>query len=201
MRASADIVLFADDDEVLVDNYENIIIDEFQNNAKADMLVFSIDSTGGTRDAETILAKKKLNKYNCLKYGAVRFAVKLNMLRKNNISFSLLFGGGCQFGSGEDSIFIYDCLKKKIKVFTSTKTIACVDFSTSSWFKGYNKKFYFDKGALFYCLHGYFSYLFIVIYLLRHKFENNELSFLEKFNLMRMGYLIMKEGNIYEKKY
>ena len=97
--------------------------------------------------------------------------------------------------------FIYDCLKNRLKVFTSTEIIACLDFSTSTWFNGYDKKYYIDKGALFYCLHGLLAYLFMFLYLIRHKGENNSLSFLEKMKYMKDGYLIMKEGSIYGKKY
>lgn len=195
MRATSDIVLFADDDEVLVDNYENIIVSEFLKNKKADMIVFDLISSGGTRKAHQIKKNKKLGKYNSLKYGAVRFAVKLDKIRKNNISFSLLFGGGCQYGSGEDSIFIYDCIKRKMNVRTSSTKIAVIDFSDSTWFKGYNNKFYFDKGALFHSLHGNACILFSFIYLLTHVKEKSNLSFREKFSLMCKGYLSMKGSN------
>src|SRR5690554_3439396 len=41
MRASADICLFADDDVVYSENYESVILNEFVNNPKADVIIFN----------------------------------------------------------------------------------------------------------------------------------------------------------------
>lgn len=187
MRASGDIVLFADDDEVLEDNYSNKIILEFELNKKNDFIIFSVGSFGGERKAQIINKSKKIHFYNCLRYGAVRFAVRREFLIKNNITFSLLFGGGAKYGSGEDSIFMYDCLKNKAKIITSPVKIADVDFSESSWFKGYNQKYYFDKGALFYHLNHKFPYFLSVMYILKHRNEKCEFSNYEKFKMMKSG--------------
>lgn len=193
MRATGDIVLFADDDEVFVDGYEKIIINEFEKNKKADFIVFDIDSIGNSeRVYKKITKNKKLFWYNCLKYGAVRFCVKLSSIKKNNICFSLLFGGGAKYGSGEDSIFIYDCIKNKLKIYQNSSIIAKVDMSNSSWFKGYNEKYYYDKGALFRKLHGSLSLLFCLIYLVRHKNEKTDLSLRKRLNLMKNGSIDFK---------
>lgn len=168
MRATGDIILFADDDEVLVNNYKEKIINEFKKNKKSDMIVFNIKGNSNNRKIAKILKSKKVHKYNCLRYGAVRFAVKLNSLRKKNISFSLLFGGGAKYGSGEDSIFIYDCLSKGIKIFSSTEVIASVNFENSTWFNGYNEKYYFDKGALFANLNCNLRLVYLLIVILKN---------------------------------
>lgn len=192
MRANSDIVLFADDDEVLVDNYKKIIIEEFQRKPKIDMFIFGIKSNNGERTAYEIKKSHRVKKINCLKYGAVRVAVRLNKIRKNNINFSLLFGGGAKYGSGEDSIFIYDCLKNKLNTYTSPKVIALVDFSESSWFAGYNEKYYFDKGALFYALHKDYALFFSVIYLIRHMNESKNISIFRKIKCFKNGIFDMK---------
>ena len=36
-----------------------------------------------------------------------------------------------------------------LKIFTIPKTIAAISFSNSTWFNGYDKKYYEDTGALF----------------------------------------------------
>lgn len=195
MRAKADIVLFADDDEVLEEGYKEIIINEFEKNKKADMFVFNIKSNNGTRTAYDIKKCQKLHKFNSLKYGAVRFAVKLRKIRNNNVNFSLLFGGGAKYGSGEDSIFIYDCLKNKFNIYTSSKVICTVDFSESSWFSGYNEKYYIDKGALFYSLHKSFALLFSIIYLLRHRTETTDITLSKRIEYFKKGIHDMKGSN------
>ena len=112
-RSYADIILFADDDETLVDNYEKIILDGFNKYFKSDMLLFNLKDNG------KLLYKpinKKIRKYNSQKYGTVSIAVKREKVFAHNIHFSLMFGPGAIYGSGEDSIFIYDCLNAKFKI-------------------------------------------------------------------------------------
>ena len=90
-RSYADIILFADDDETLVDNYEKIILDGFNKYFKSDMLLFNLKDNG------KLLYKpinKKIRKYNSQKYGTVSIAVKREKVFAHNIHFSLMFGPG-----------------------------------------------------------------------------------------------------------
>lgn len=189
MRASGDIVLFADDDEVLVDGYEKKVINEFETNEKADFIAFNIESYGNNkRKCKQIIKEKKIHWYNCLRYGAVRFAVKLESIRKNNIYFSLLFGGGTRYSCGEDSIFIYDCIKSGMVVYQNKTVIAKVNMTKSSWFNGYDKKYYFDKGALFAAMNSKFNFIYLLIIILKNNKidKNNSLSW--KFKTAIKGY-------------
>ena len=188
MRASGDIVLLADDDEIFEDGYEKLILEEFRKSKNSDMIIFDIKSYSN-RNVKSINIKrrKRVNKLNCLKYGSVRLAFRLDIIRKKNILFTQVCGAGTKYGSGEDSVFIYDCLNKRMKIFTSPLIIASVDFSESSWFKGYDEKYYFGKGAVFRILHGRLSVLFMIIYLIRHKVEKSTLTNLEKLDFMIKG--------------
>lgn len=189
MRATGDIVLFADDDEVFVDGYEKIIINEFLKNREADFIVFDINACGSKeRNYKKITKSKQLFWYNCLKYGAVRFAVKLNCIRRKNINFSLLFGGGTKYGSGEDSIFIYDCIKKKMKIYQNSSIIAKVDMTSSSWFDGYNEKFYYDKGALFSALNSKFNLIYLLIVVLKNHKNDKKNKLLWKLEMSMKGF-------------
>ena len=173
-RSYSDIILFADDDETLVDNYEKIILDGFNKYFKSDMLLFNLKNNG------KLLYKpinKKIRKYNSQKYGTVSIAVKREKVFAHNIHFSLMFGPGAIYGSGEDSIFIYDCLNAKFKIHSVSDFIATLDDSESTWFNGYNEKYYFDKGALFRKLHKSFALFFCLIYLIRHRYEKTDLNF------------------------
>lgn len=192
MRATADIVLLADEDEVFTDDYASTILREFTDGNK-DMVVFNINGDSKSRKIYQIKKRSRVRKYNSLRYGAVRMAFKLDFARKENIFFSLLFGGGCVFGSGEDSIFIYDFLKKGAKVYSCPEVIAKVDFSDSTWFKGYNEKFFTDKGALFYQLHHRYARFFMLIFLLRHKYMHDKLGFSKALKCMINGYNKMKK--------
>ncbi len=192
MRARGDILLFADDDEILENNYESIIVSEFINQ-KADMLVFNINSNSEDRKIYNIKSNRKIHIFNCLRYGAVRMAIKKEVLLKNNVHFSLLYGGGAKYGSGEDSIFIYECVKKRIKIYSSPKIIATVDFGNSSWFNGYNEKYFFDKGSLMYSLHKNFAILFIQLFLIRHRYMFQNIGLKKAYKNMILGYLDIKK--------
>ena len=190
LRARGDILLLADEDEVLCDNYDEIILNQFIDDR--DFVVFNIKGLSVNRKIYQIKKIRRVRKYNSLRYGAVRMAFRLDFVRKNNIFFSLLFGGGTKFGSGEDSIFIYDCLKKGAKVYSCPEVIANVDFSESTWFNGYNEKFFYDKGALLYQLHRNMSPLFIFIYLFRHSYMYKKIGFRNAMHSMWEGYQEIK---------
>ena len=61
-----------------------------------------------------------------------------------------MFGPGGIYSHGEDTLFIVDSLKKGLKVYGVNVLIGSASNSSSTWFNGYDEKYFFDKGALFY---------------------------------------------------
>lgn len=150
MSIESDICLIADDDLIYIDTYEEEVLKAFEEIPQADIIIFDIILTNVNKKItkkRPIKKIKKLHSFNSMRYGACRFAIKMESLRKNNIWFSLLFGGGAKYGAGEDSLFLRDCFRKKMKVYSYPKVIAYVDESESSWYTGMNKKYLKDKGA------------------------------------------------------
>lgn len=188
MRSTADICVMADDDVVYVDNYEDIIIREFKKNPKADVIIFSVTLIDKKGKITKKLKNKRVGFFNSLKYGTVRIAFRREKILKHNIYFSLLFGGGALYGSGEDSLFINDCLTRGLKVYTNSTKIADVYNYESSWFEGYNKKYFFDKGALFGAISKKFAYLLIIQFAIRkYSKYKNAISFREACKYMFQG--------------
>ena len=186
MRANADVVLFADDDICYVDGYEDIIEKEFKKHPNADMIVFNVINKDERKRYE-IKSSKRVHKFNCLRYGAVRIAVKLESIKKKNIYFNLLFGGGAKYGSGEDSIFIYDCIKSGMKVYTSPEVILTIPKSDSTWFEGYNEKYFYDKGALMARIFGRKANIIIPVFLLKNRKTIKKIKSKTAYELMRKG--------------
>ena len=119
-----EILLFADDDMVYYDDYEKLIINAFNKSSNADVIIFNFDFVRENGVKEPFVKKtKRIRLHNALRYGACSIAIKKEIVDKYNLRFSTLFGGGCIYGSGEDSLFILDCLKYKIKVFTDNTLI------------------------------------------------------------------------------
>ncbi len=168
MRAKADICLFADDDVVYVENYKELILKEFENNPKADIIIFSFDLVYDSGVKEIKLKRKRARLYNLLSHGTCRIAIRKDKIIYNNVFFHLLFGGGAKYSCGEDSIFLMDSWKKGLKIYTSPIKIGKCYKYESTWFKGYNKKYFMDKGVLFKHMFGVFSSLIAFRFIIKH---------------------------------
>lgn len=167
-RADSDICLFSDEDIVYTEDYEALMIREFEKNPQADMLIFNIEVSDDRKTYENT-ETKKVHLYNCGRYGAVSFAFRTNKLKESGVKYSLLFGGGAKYSNGEDSLFIKDFIKKGYQVYTAPVTIGREKESESTWFSGYNEKFFYDRGVLYHFLYGRLSRILALRFLLAHK--------------------------------
>ncbi len=168
LAASADILLFADDDVTYLDNAPEMVKTAFRESPEADVIVFSMDYT---RNGQVIekrhLETKRRHLWNAMRFGACAMAVRRSAVLQYNLSFSQLFGGGCMYSAGEDSLFLRDCLRSGLKIYTHSSVLGRCSRDSSSWFSGYNEKYFYDKGALLrklYPLMGYlmaFRYAFV----------------------------------------
>lgn len=153
MRSDADIVLFADEDIVYEDDVNKKIADAFASHPDADMLLFNVDVTEERR-TYYIGKESRVHLYNCGRYPAYSFACKRDVLHRLNITYNLLFGGGAKYANGEDSLFIWECIKKGMKVYAVPILIGREIPRPSTWFEGYNEKFFHDRGVLYKYLYG-----------------------------------------------
>lgn len=191
LRADADIILFADEDIVYTEGYQEAVLQEFAKHPEADMLLFNVNAVPGRETYHTD-SFGRVRWYNCGRYPTYSFAVKREKIHKNNITFSLLFGGGAKYSNGEDSLFIRDCLKNGLKVYKVPVTIGAEKERPSTWFQGYNEKFFFDRGVLYSHLYGAFNRAMGLRFLLAHKEELcKEIPLKEAYKIMARG---MKEG-------
>ena len=149
MRATADIIEFADDDMILSSSYREDVLREFEAHPEADGILFSVESLNPARPLLKIKKFTKVRWYEALKYGCARLAIRREKIVYNNICFSLLFGGGAKYGSGEDTVFLLDCLRAGLKIYKSPIKVADITQENSTWFRGYTEKYFIDKGALF----------------------------------------------------
>lgn len=151
MRASCDICLFADDDMMYLDGYPQIIEKAFSDYPQADVIIFNIigkDING--QDHYIIQKPMRVNWFNYLRYGIVRVACRYKRIKENGIYFNQCFGGGSEYQCGEDCIFLSDCLRKGMKIFALPITIAkLTEERESTWFEGYNYRFFHDQGKLY----------------------------------------------------
>lgn len=150
--STAEILLFADDDMTYYDGALEAVENAFSQLPDADVIFFGIDMTRNGEITDKLRnSVKRLFLWNSLKYGACRMAVRRESVVRARIGFSTLFGGGCIYGSGEDTLFICDCLRSGLKLYSHDAVLGACAEDTSSWFTGYNDKYFFDRGALLAC--------------------------------------------------
>lgn len=191
LRADGDICLFSDEDIVYEPGYAAAVADEFEKNPDADMILFNV-TIEEERQTYHISSRKRVHWYNCGRYGAVSFAVKRESLLASGVTFSLLFGGGARYSNGEDSLFLKEFMGKGYKVYTAPVTIGREELRESTWFSGYNEKFFHDRGVLYRYLYGSLDGVMALRYLLVHKEKLcSENSVKQAYSWMRNG---MKDG-------
>lgn len=193
LASEADILLFADDDVVYSDNYVDTVVDFFENNTKCTFATFNLTSLNPERPEPIVKKNYRLRLYNCLKFGAFRIAVKREQLLANNIFYSLLYGGGAKYQAGEDNLFLTQCIQCGMRGMASSANIGTVAQEESTWFAGYNEKYYADRGALFSSLYGRAAYFMIVLFEMQ-KIDNkiiyritNEFRGVHSFAIIRGG--------------
>lgn len=168
LRADGDIAVFADEDIEYDSDAAQKIIAEFEKHPEADMLLFNVKVTKERRTYWTD-SFHRVRWFNCGRYPAYSFAIRTRKMHEKNLTFSLLFGGGARFSNGEDSLFISDCLKAGLKVYAVPVCIGEEIPRPSTWFFGYNEKFFYDRGVLYHYLYGRMAHLWGLRFMLKMK--------------------------------
>lgn len=191
-RADGDICLFSDADIVYEPGYAEAIEKAFAENTDADMILFNIE-VEESRRTYFITERKRVHWYNCGRYGAVSFAIRRRVLEESGVRFSLLFGGGARFSNGEDSLFLKELMDRGYKVYTEPVTIGREEGGDSTWFAGYNEKFFHDRGVLYHFLYGGMAIPFALRFLLAHRRKMcTSCSISRAFAWMRQGIALGK---------
>jgi glycosyltransferase involved in cell wall biosynthesis len=196
MRATEDIVLFADDDVVYYDGYEKIITDYYESHPDADMVIFNFKMRRGDIDFyERVTKEGRVGKKRATKYGAYCISARRERLRFANVYFHQDFGGGTKYSCGEDTLFLQDCLGKRLRIYASKDTIGVLDHGASTWFSGYNDKFFFDKGVLFYCLDRRLCRVLSVYHCFKHRRRYHAYGWRRALRQMQNGIRHAKQMN------
>lgn len=186
---SADILLFTDEDITYDPGYASLIENEFVKHPDAQMLFFNIRVCDARR---TYWNKNyaRVGAFNYGRYPAYSIAIRADILKKSGVRFSLDFGGGAKYANGEDSIFIHDLLKSRIKMYRTTVCLGQEKERESTWFEGYNDRFFISRGALYVKLYGSFALFRAYVFLFRHQYMYAECGLKRAIELMKLG---MKE--------
>jgi len=185
--ADADILLMADDDVTYAEGMPQQVLAAFAENPDADGIVFGMDmmKDGAVTESRTE-PWHRLRVWNAMRYGTYRIAVRREALVKHNITFHQSFGGGCPFSAGEDSLFLKTCLDRGLRMYAHPYVLGTCCKDTSSWFVGYNEKYFYDKGVLVRQMFPYTAYIMALYFGLHFKRET-ALGPLQRLRLVYAG--------------
>ena len=175
--AKSEYVFIVDDDMVFYDGVNEIMGRALQTYPDADVILFNFDFEDADHSIRPRMKSGgRVHITNCLHHGICCTLVKSAAIRKKNISFSTLFGGGCKYGSGEDSLFFLDCVRKGLRIYTYAESVGKNVYRESTWFKGYCEKYFYDKGAWIACAFPWLKHLVKWYFAIRY-IPFTELSF------------------------
>ena len=145
-NASADICVICDDDERLSEGYPQMIQDAYCALPDADFVAFNINRIGSKITEKPFAKAERVGRFKT--YSSVHITFKRTSIIESRISFDVRFGAGSGvYLCGEDSIFCMSCHNNHLKMYTYPGIICDVNCEQSTWFKGYNEKYFYDVGA------------------------------------------------------
>lgn len=166
-NANADIILLTDDDVTFEKNFENTIIQAFEQNKDADIITFQVKTPEGDLLKNYSKYKFKHNKRSVLKVSSIEIAIKKSSIDQFGMRYDEKFGLGAKYISGEENIFLTECIKKGMNIVYEPKVINIHPKESSG--KNLNINSIYSKGALFYKLLGIKSVLFNLLFLVKKR--------------------------------
>lgn len=187
LHAGGDVCVFSDEDIVLEEDYEALIQRAYKELPDADMILVNVKVAPARRTYwnEDI---HRINRRNYGRYPAYSITAKRDALLKANVHYSLLFGGGARYSNGEDSLFLRDCLRAGLKIYSHTICIGVETERKSTWFSGYHEKFFRDRGVLYHHLYGKLALPLAFRFLWVHRDKMcREVSLRQAYSWMKAG--------------
>lgn len=141
-NSTADVCLLCDDDEEFKTGYESKILRAYEKIGDADVIIFDI----GNRPAKFPKKVRRLGYFDLMKVSSWQISFRRESILKNDISFDEDMGAGTPNGAEEEFKFLNDCRKAGLKIYYVPAVIADVAQESSTWFNGYDRTFFVNRG-------------------------------------------------------
>ena len=196
--SEADVCAIADDDMYYEENYESLINDAYSKYPDADIIAFHVE-TKGSNHIKTTMAEGRIGKIKSMKLASWQITFKRSSVTNVNQSFDIRFGSGAEFFYGEDNIFLFDCIKKGLKLYYLPVKIATLHpITESTWFKGHTKENYLVGGSIYYRMSPFLCPLLIIQFAIRkRRMYGNDLNFFQVIKYMTLGAIKQVNGGGY----
>lgn len=191
--STADYILFADDDMRLVDDYETIVEQEFAKHPEAEAIKFTVNSNKNGRRLSWNGSKsfEKATRRSVTSAGVPALVIKKAALIRCNLHFHENFGTGTENYCGEDTIFLQEMLNKGVRFYLSPTVISEITQGQSSWFNGYNEKYFITSGKVISEIYPKLSYLIVIRS--AYKFSKRKNCEMKFKNILKCYYKGIKE--------
>lgn len=164
-HSDGDVCILCDNDVEYEAGYEKMITSAYERHPDADVIVFFIKRP--ERSTPVFDRDKRMGYLSVLKIFSPEVSFKKESIK--GIRFNESFGAGAKYIMGEENIFLYECLKRHLKVIYVPCKIASVRQEESTWFKGYTQEFFISRGANYAAMSRLFSIVLILQFALRKK--------------------------------
>lgn len=165
-RATGDVCLLCDDDEVFCPDYEAKILNAYQKLPQADVIVFKMVNMP-TAFPDKIM---RLRFPGTLRVSSWQISFRPARLRETGVRFDELLGAGTGNGAEEELKFLTDCERVGLNIYYVPEEIASVAQTQSTWFEGFNETFFYNRGATTRYILGYpLATAYALYYVLRKR--------------------------------
>lgn len=176
-NSTADIIILTDDDISFLENSLLKIKDAFRENQDADILTFKFEKDDSSKNKKY---KKNvfIHNYKTIrKISSVEIAIRRESIIKKNIRYDENFGLGARYISGEENIFLKDCLDKGLKLKYIPTLIAKHPNESESTPYNWTESYMESKGPLAYRLYGTLGYIYFILLILskRKRIKNKNI--------------------------
>ena len=185
-EATADLVVFMDDDVVMAKGYEEIVESEFKKHKFVNSVRFNMLTLNKERPIRQ--HGNGLSTYrDVISYGVWGLVISRKSLSKYDLAFNTDFGPGARFYCGEDSMFSRELLLHTHHNYVSRTVLGTVDQQTSTWYEKHDEQFFVSQGAMYYHLGGPLSrWFFIKVMLFKHR-KHIKISWRLVYKYLRKG--------------
>ena len=142
-KSCADICLLCDDDEQFTPNYEKVILDAYGAIPQADIIAFKVMGQPKTLPDRVM----QLRFPKLLNVSSWQISFRRDSLINSGVRFDELLGAGSGNGAEEELKFLLDCRRAGLKIWYVPTVIATVGQGDSTWFHGFDREFFYNRGA------------------------------------------------------
>ncbi len=182
--ASDDICIFCDNDVRYLDGAFDTIEQGFLRYPTAGIICFFIE-----RPERGVPVRKDENIMSDVDRFRI-FSPEIAVSRSNigDLRLDEDFGAGAKYRMGEENIFLFEAKRRGIESIYVPEKIAKTLPNKSSWFTGYDERFFFDRGAGYEAMDSGRWYPYALQFLIRkRKLYKENIS-------MRVAYKAMRDG-------